>query len=78
MLAGATAFPLLPVARSFAQSPVEEVGDPQSCDYWRYCAMSGTLCSSAVALILLALQAPKRPPLLGLVRVETLQTIAII
>ncbi|MEZ7829990.1 MAG: methylamine dehydrogenase light chain, partial [Gammaproteobacteria bacterium] len=45
MLAGAAAFPLLPVARSFAQSSVEEVGDPQSCEYWRYCAMSGTLCS---------------------------------
>ena len=28
MLAGAAAFPLLPVARSFAQSSVEEVGDP--------------------------------------------------
>ena len=45
MLAGAAAFPLLPVARSFAQSSVQEMGDPQSCDYWRYCAMSGTLCS---------------------------------
>ena len=45
MLAGAAAFPLLPVARSFAQNSVQEVGDPQDCDYWRYCAMSGTLCS---------------------------------
>lgn len=45
LLAGATAFPLLPVARSFAQNSVQEVGDPQSCEYWRYCAMSGTLCS---------------------------------
>ena len=45
IIAGAAAFPLLPVARSFAQSSVEEVGDPQSCEYWRYCAMSGTLCS---------------------------------
>lgn len=44
-LAGAAYFPLLPVARSFAQDSVQEVGDPQSCDYWRYCAMSGTLCS---------------------------------
>ena len=45
MVAGATAFPLLPVSRSFAQNSVSEIGDPQSCDYWRYCAMSGTLCT---------------------------------
>ena len=44
-LAGAASFPLLPVARSFAQESVQEIGDPQSCDYWRYCAMSGTLCT---------------------------------
>ena len=44
-IAGAASFPLLPVARSFAQDSVLEVGDPQSCEYWRYCAMSGTLCS---------------------------------
>jgi methylamine dehydrogenase light chain len=24
---------------------LQEVGDPQSCDYWRYCALGGTLCS---------------------------------
>lgn len=45
LVAGAASFPLLPVARSFAQDSVREVGDPQSCDYWRYCAMSGTLCA---------------------------------
>ncbi len=44
-LAGAASFPLLPVSRSFAQDSVHEVGDPQTCEYWRYCAMSGTLCS---------------------------------
>lgn len=44
-IAGAASFPLLPVARSFAQDSIQEVGDPKSCDYWRYCAMSGTLCS---------------------------------
>ena len=44
-LTGAASFPLLPVARSFAQESVQEIGDPQSCDYWRYCAMSGTLCT---------------------------------
>ncbi|MGI9252043.1 MAG: methylamine dehydrogenase light chain [Pseudohongiellaceae bacterium] len=45
MLAGVASLPLLPVARSFAQNSVQEMGDPQSCDYWRYCAMSGTLCA---------------------------------
>lgn len=45
MLAGAAIFPLLPVSRSFAQDALQEVGDPQSCDYWRYCALGGTLCS---------------------------------
>ena len=45
LVAGAASFPLLPVSRSFAQESVEEIGDPQSCDYWRYCAMSGTLCT---------------------------------
>jgi methylamine dehydrogenase light chain len=24
---------------------LEEMGDPRSCDYWRYCAFSGQLCS---------------------------------
>lgn len=45
LLAGATVLPLLPYARSFAAESVDEIGDPQSCDYWRYCALSGTLCS---------------------------------
>ncbi|MEX2131504.1 MAG: methylamine dehydrogenase light chain [Pseudohongiellaceae bacterium] len=44
-LAGAALFPLLPVSRAFAQDLLQETGDPQSCDYWRYCAMGGTLCS---------------------------------
>ena len=38
--------PLLPVARSFAAEPeLKEMGDPKSCDYWRYCALGGTLCA---------------------------------
>lgn len=45
MLAGAAILPLLPVSRPFAQESLQEVGDPQSCDYWRYCALSGTLCA---------------------------------
>jgi len=43
-LVGMTAFPLLPVTRAFAQD-VTELGDPKSCDYWRYCALSGSLCA---------------------------------
>ena len=39
-LAGAAALPLLPVARG-AQDP----GDRTKCDYWRYCAIDGSLCS---------------------------------
>ena len=45
IIVGAAAFPLLPGARSFSQNSIQEIGDPQSCEYWRYCAMSGTLCS---------------------------------
>ena len=48
LLVGASALPLLPVARVFAEdrsSSLEEMGDPQSCDYWRYCALGGTLCT---------------------------------
>jgi methylamine dehydrogenase light chain len=45
MLAGAATLPLLPVARSFAQQPPQEVGDQQSCEYWRYCALDGVLCT---------------------------------
>ena len=45
LMTGAAVLPLLPVARSFAADAIEELGDPQSCDYWRYCALGGTLCS---------------------------------
>jgi methylamine dehydrogenase light chain len=45
MMTGAAVLPLLPVKRAFAQEQIKEMGDPQSCDYWRYCALGGTLCS---------------------------------
>ena len=45
MLAGVATLPLLPVSRSLAQDKVQEIGDDQSCDYWRYCALDGTLCT---------------------------------
>jgi len=44
-IAGATLLPLLPVARAFAAEKLDEAGDPRSCDYWRYCALDGLLCS---------------------------------
>ena len=42
---GASALPLLPVARAHAAESLQEIGDDQSCDYWRYCALGGTLCT---------------------------------
>jgi len=44
-LVGVAAFPLLPVSRVRAEDPVSDPGDPTSCDYWRYCAIDGYLCS---------------------------------
>lgn len=48
VLVGAGAATLLPVYRgsAFAQSAsaLVEEGDPNSCDYWRYCAIDGFLC----------------------------------
>lgn len=40
-----SALPLLPVLRAFGADEPEEMGDPKSCDYWRYCAISGNLCT---------------------------------
>jgi methylamine dehydrogenase light chain len=51
MLMGTALVPLLPVDRSSraAQLPLEPVSkgaqDPMSCEYWRYCAIDGFLCS---------------------------------
>jgi len=45
LMTGAAVLPLLPVARAFSAEPPEEMGDPQSCDYWRYCALGGFLCT---------------------------------
>ena len=46
LLVGGAAIPLLPVARAdtVPQTP-QEVGDETDCDYWRYCAIDGFLCS---------------------------------
>ena len=45
LLSGAALLPLLPVAHALSAESVNELGDPQSCDYWRYCAIGGTLCA---------------------------------
>ncbi len=48
LLVGSAAFPLLPVARAAEGeklgAPVDP-GDPMQCEYWRYCAIDGFLCS---------------------------------
>ncbi|MFY8196604.1 MAG: methylamine dehydrogenase light chain [Novosphingobium sp.] len=58
-ITGAAVFPVLPVARAASGSPhggggghapissgnPQDPGDQASCDYWRYCAIDGFLCS---------------------------------
>jgi methylamine dehydrogenase light chain len=48
LLFAASAVPLLPVARGApAPAPAAagaDPGDPQSCEYWRHCAIDGFLC----------------------------------
>ena len=57
IVVGASAIPLLPVSRAVASGgggtsvPAQTTGNPQDpgdptqCDYWRYCAIDGFLCS---------------------------------
>lgn len=44
VLVGTALIPVLPMARA-GRTDIKEIGDPQSCDYWRYCAIDGFLCS---------------------------------
>ncbi len=44
-IVGMGALPLLPVVRAFGAEETGDLTDPESCDYWRYCAISGTLCT---------------------------------
>jgi methylamine dehydrogenase light chain len=51
-MVGAAAIPLLPFDRSGNASAAEDpkgkfknTSDDQACDYWRYCALSGSLCT---------------------------------
>lgn len=49
--AGVGAIPVLPVSRALAAEPKTDTPDPKAapdpyaCDYWRYCAIDGFLCS---------------------------------
>ena len=55
LLVGFGAFPLLPVARASNEQILQptpddaklvgDLGDPQSCQYWRHCAIDGFLCA---------------------------------
>jgi len=54
LLAGGAALPLLPVSRAAASDrpaapgepdPEHPEGDPQACEYWRYCSLDGFLSS---------------------------------
>mgnify|MGYP000859107018 CR=1 FL=1 len=46
---GAASLPLLPVARADHHQPkkseIPDAGDDAACDYWRYCAIDGFLCT---------------------------------
>ena len=46
LMVGIALVPVLPVARAAeTRLQVPEIGNPQDCDYWRYCAIDGYLCS---------------------------------
>ncbi len=47
LITGMGVLPVLPMFRGSAEAAegIEELGDVESCDYWRYCAFSGLLCS---------------------------------
>jgi methylamine dehydrogenase light chain len=51
LLTGAALLPLLPIDRSSSAQAAESgthksaVDDPQNCEYWKYCAIDGFLCS---------------------------------
>ena len=48
MLTGAALLPLLPIdrgGRAHAGEPARKADNPESCEYWKYCAIDGYLCS---------------------------------
>ncbi len=44
-LVGVASLPLLPIARAVGQERSGDPGDDTGCDYWRYCAIDGFLCT---------------------------------
>ncbi|HEV2286500.1 MAG TPA: methylamine dehydrogenase light chain [Steroidobacteraceae bacterium] len=48
LLTGAALLPLLPIdrgSRALAGEPAPKADNPESCEYWKYCAIDGYLCS---------------------------------
>ncbi len=50
ILTGAALLPLLPIDRAGKAQAAEpktkpKINDPENCDYWKYCAIDGFLCS---------------------------------
>ncbi len=46
MLGAAALGPILPIDRSFGAAPSKDAAaEPTNCDYWKYCALDGNLCS---------------------------------
>jgi methylamine dehydrogenase light chain len=48
LLTGAALLPLLPIdrgSRAHAAEPAPKADSPESCQYWKYCAIDGYLCS---------------------------------
>ncbi len=48
LLTGAALLPLLPIdrgSRAHAAEPAARAAGPESCQYWKYCAIDGYLCS---------------------------------
>ncbi|MDE2138192.1 MAG: amine dehydrogenase [Gammaproteobacteria bacterium] len=48
LLTGAALLPLLPIDRgnrALAGEPAPKADNPESCEYWKYCAIDGYLCS---------------------------------
>jgi methylamine dehydrogenase light chain len=44
-LTGAALLPLLPIDRASAADTHGKAAGPQSCEYWKYCAVDGYLCA---------------------------------
>lgn len=50
---GAASLPLLPVARAAQPKSggVPDAGDDETCEYWRYCAIDGFLCTCCGGMV---------------------------